>query len=254
MKNSTTTALKTVKVLKVDRENIKKFCDYAKFPMNKFSVAKLGDDNSWKTDNLKADEMKDIFKKICDQGDFSSFDAFICFISSHGNSVGVVGVDGEATEIKSMTKYLNERDSLTGKPKLFFTQNCRGDRKDGGVQHKTKKGMVTVPDKSHEFYVTIPKEADILTAYSSVDGYESYRNKKEGSWFITELTKVLTEHANDMQLTDMLVIVSEKVANLEHEDEEKLSKQERHIWKQMPCYTSTLRSSVVFEIPSGQNI
>ncbi len=60
---------------------------------------------------------------------------------------------------------------------------------------------------------------------------------EHGSWFITVLTKVFNEHINDMQLTDILAIVSDKVADIEHKDG----------WKQMPCFTSTLRKSVVFE-------
>ena len=232
---------------KVDKENIKKFCEGADFHVNEFSALKL-DDTSLGTDDLEADEIKKIFKVIS-KGDFSFYDAFMCFTSSHGTSDGIVGVDGDLVTFTSLINCLTKCASLKGKPKLFFAQNCRGTlKKDFGIELKTRaretddKTMTDyVKDVHHT--VTIPAEADVLTAYSSVDGYESYRDPIEGSWFISNLTSVLTEHVNDMQLTDMLAMVSEKVARLKHHKG----------WKQMPCYTSTLRRSVVFATTDGQS-
>ena len=218
-----------------DRKNIKEFCENNKITVNDFSQLKLKiNTTDLKTDELSAAEMGNLFKTIS-EGDFSNYDAFICFISSHGDSLSgeILGVDGDSIAVKLILRHLNTCSTLVGKPKLFFTQNCRGDKRDAGI--RKPKGKV-VADRV--FSLTIPIQADVLVAYSSVHGYESYRDEEEGSWFITVLTKVLNEHINDMQLTDILAIVNDKIADMEYEDG----------WKQMPCFTSTLRKSVVFNI------
>ncbi|CAB4038236.1 caspase, partial, partial [Paramuricea clavata] len=167
--------------------------------------------NDMETDDLTGDEMRNLFKTIS-KADFSSYDAFTCFISSHGGSEGIVGVDGDTVPINTLVDYLKKCPTLVDKPKLLFIQNCRGTRIDHGI--RKPKGN-TVAD--HGFSVTVPTEADILVAYSSVDGYEAYRDHEEGSWFITELTKVLKKHVHSKQLTDMLAIVNDLVSNRQSE-------------------------------------
>ena len=83
-----------------DRRNINQFCKNAKFSVNKFSDLKLRNTETLKTDNLTGKEMGDLFKSILTEGDFSSYDAFVCFTSSHGNSKGILGVDGDTHNFK----------------------------------------------------------------------------------------------------------------------------------------------------------
>ncbi|XP_028410346.1 caspase-3-like [Dendronephthya gigantea] len=217
-----------------DRKNINQFCRKANFSVNKLSDLKLCNTENLKTDNLTGEEIGDLFKTILTEGDFSSYDAFVCFISSHGNPDGIVGVDGNTHSFEKIFKRLSRCNSLVGKPKLLFAQNCRGEKRDYGV---TRPMLRTQSDHVHSNSLTIPKEADILVAYSSVDGYESYRDTKEGSWFITALTQVFNAHFKELQVTDMLAIVNEAVASREHAQG----------WKQMPCFSSTLRRSVIFK-------
>ncbi len=217
-----------------DRKKIKEFCKKAKFTVNHFSDLNLMSDaaTDLKTDDLAADEMEDLFKTIS-KGDFSDYDAFICFISSHGDSGGILGVDGDSITMREIVRPIKRCPSLIGKPKLFFIQSCRGYKKDTA---RVSKGMV-VADSSGYPQFTIPIEADILVAYSSLDGYELYRSENEGSWFITVLTQVFNEYAQDMNLTDMLAIVHEMVAGMEHCGR-----------KQTPLFMSTLRKAVCFRI------
>lgn len=57
--------------------------------------------------------------------------------------------------------------SLAGKPKLFFINACRGEKKDEGVRIMKKR---TQTDSSKQNGYKIPKYADFLIAQSSVDG------------------------------------------------------------------------------------
>ena len=225
-----------------DKANIEKFCRDAGFAVNAFPSLKKQDgtdlETIQKTDDLKADDVKRIFK-IISKASFLQYDAFICFISSHGSSEGIMGSDREYIDVNDISRRFNKCNTLTGKPKLFFMQHCRGDGVDEGIKLKTKKDGGKSDQK---FSGLIPTEADILTAYSCVDGYESHRDEITGSWFITELTKVFGAHAvKGMQLTDMLAIVSENVSKLEDNG------------KQVPSYTSTLTGSVVFKVGDGRN-
>ena len=201
-----------------DRANIKKYCDRAGFHVDKFK------------NNLTRNEMNTLFKTTSEQ-DFSPYDAFVCFISSHGDCGGIYGVDGNLISVDEIVLPLKGKRSLVGKPKLFFTQNCRGRDVDAGV----------VPDRpSPPIYH--PVEADILVAYSGSDGYEAYRDTTEGSWFITALTEVLNASPQDIHLADMLTIVNQRIAAKESTGR-----------KQMPCFTSTLRKAVYLQSSRSQS-
>ena len=215
-----------------DKQKIIEFCSKAEFNMN--------DKNTLKANDLKAREMKDLVDEIS-QRDFSSYDAFVCFISSHGDAGGIYGVDGKFITVPYIVdkfKPQGEFRSLVGKPKLFFTQNCRGTDFDLGeqAQDDVKSDSPVTP-------VYIPTEADILVAYSSADGYESYISTKKGSWFMSVLMHVLDTRAHDMNLTDMLAIVNLEVAKMDSRGR-----------KQMPCFTSSLRKAVYFKIPSPKKL
>ena len=237
-----------------DKKNIKEFCSEMNYTINDISGISLKDSQIsrlkfdhkglLRTDNLKAQEMKDLFQIIA-TGDFSSYDAFICFISSHGDEGGIFGYDDRSVPVKFITdqfKATDEYQSLVGKPKLFFTQNCRGSLKNEGrfVQHDggDENNGGDEADSGCKIPITIPTGADVLVAYSTVDGYESYRNNEMGSWFIIILIQVLKNHAHSLNLTDMLAIVNEAVGRREYMNGK----------KQMPCFTSTLRKAVRFEI------
>ncbi|CAB4038235.1 caspase-3-like [Paramuricea clavata] len=205
-----------------DRRNIYTLCKNAHFTLN--------ETRGLKTDDLTAEEMEDLFETIS-KGNFSPYDAFICFISSYGDSGGILGVDCDNITVKEIVRHLSKRCStLVGKPKLFFIQSCRPRMKDE-VGDKVVAEHAAYSTSSS---ITVPIETDILVAYSSLDGYESYRNlKEEGSWFITVLTQVLSKYAHYMSLTDMLAKVNEIVTSMEHCGK-----------RQMPLFMSTLRKAV----------
>jgi hypothetical protein len=202
-----------------DKKEIKRFCQNIGFTV----------DNR---NNLEAEEMRNVCRTISWNEDFRSYDAFMCFISSHGDEGGIYGVDGECIRIDDIARMFKGKVSLVNKPKLFFMQTCRGRNIDRGISNtQADHGALPRPLTIH-----LPVEADVLVAYSSLDGYESYRDIEEGSWFITVLIKVLNEHAHNMKLTDVLTIVNKRVADMVTAEGK----------KQMPCFLSTLRKAVHF--------
>lgn len=215
----------------VDKKNIKEFCTKAGFAM-------YGDLKSAReTDDLTFAGMATLFEDVSGR-DFTQYDAFICFISSHGSEGGILGTDGSAMTINQIVEQIIKNSSLAGKPKLFFFQNCRGGKENLGqsVVNRNVPEENEGPDPSDDdssFTVMIPTHADTLIACSSWYGYKSYRNPKEGSWFITVLTNVLTQHAESKHLTDMLIMVNEVLAEKDTKGR-----------KQMACFTCSLRKAV----------
>ena len=177
-------------------------------------------------DDLTAEEMIQVCESFSKTA-FRLYDALLVFISSHGDEGDVIyGTDGNSITVNNVISKFRGIVSLANKPKLFFMQNCRGRNSDGGVD-------TVQPDSPPIIPARIPIEADTLVAYSTVDGYESYRDVTQGSWFITVLMEVLNERDHGMNLTDLLSIVNKRVARLDY-----------HGRKQMSCFESTLRKPV----------
>ncbi|XP_021933181.1 caspase-1-like isoform X2 [Zootermopsis nevadensis] len=132
--------------------------------------------------------------------------------------------------------------TLVGKPKIFFIQACRGTMVDSGVS-------VDVTDSYTTSYV-LPTQADILIAYSTVDGtdgYYSWRNPRSGSWFIQALCHELQTHGRTRDLLTLLTFVCRRVA-IDYQStvpgDENMDRK-----KQIPVITSMLTRLVYF----GQN-
>ena len=103
----------------VDLDNIKAFCDKAGITV---------EDNRYQTRNLSFSDMAVLFDKVSEQ-DFNDYDAFFCFISSHGSQDGILGADRIAITINQIVDLIMKNESLANKPKLFFFQNCHAWQK-----------------------------------------------------------------------------------------------------------------------------
>ena len=95
---------------------------------------------------------------------------------------------------------------------MFFIQACRGDREDEG--HKLAEEDVTQRDsggKQPPSAHTIPQEADFFFGYATPLGNAAYRSRRHGSWYISELCKVLTKLAYTSNLSNMMRKVNDNV-------------------------------------------
>lgn len=52
---------------------------------------------------------------------------------------------------------------------------------------------------------------DMKICYSTVLGYNAFRDPVEGSWYIQILCKVFAEHAHDTHLEDLLKLIGENM-------------------------------------------
>ena len=212
-----------------DVEAIRKFCDEAGFDVNQTSM---------KTKNLKACEMYDLCSEMALRN-FSRYDAFVCFILSHGSEGGIYGVDDKTITVDDIVTNFKTCETLAGKPKLFFIQACQGRNQDSGINVDADSHPVGQPVAP----LRLPSGSDVLLAHSTVAGYEAYRNRQAGSWFIRTLMEKLEENAHKMHLMDILTLVNNTIAGLSTSDN----------LKQMPCQTTTLTKFVYFNYPAPLN-
>uniref|UniRef100_A0ABI7X113 Caspase-3 n=1 Tax=Felis catus TaxID=9685 RepID=A0ABI7X113_FELCA len=137
--------------------------------------------------------------------DHSKRSSFICVLLSHGDEGIIYGTNGPV-DLKKLTGFFRGDycRSLTGKPKLFIIQACRGTELDCGIE--TDSG--TEDDIACQ---KIPVEADFLYAYSTAPGYYSWRNSKDGSWFIQSLCSMLRLYAHKLEFMHILTRVNRKM-------------------------------------------
>ncbi|XP_040296966.1 caspase-8-like isoform X1 [Bufo bufo] len=176
-------------------------------------------------------------------------DSFVCFVLSHGEKGIVFGTDGKKVPVNSLTDCFNglQCPSLVGKPKVFFFQACQGDKSDTGVLY--------VSDSISSVYVNdalgqkLPITADFLTAFASVEEYESLRCTTTGSVYIQTLCSVLQNHKFfTTDLIRILTHVQNKIADRDFTIKKKFGYLKV---KQMPTHQSKLRKILILPPPSN---
>lgn len=182
--------------------------------------------------NQTSKQLKEALFQFAKLSDHNAADSMVVCLLSHGLEGQIYGVDGVLVSIPDLLAFFNGymAKDLVGKPKLFFIQACRGSDYDHGADvtdsaHVVNESQVTrtteqlltaaFPTDKLERFVepeTLPAEADMLVAYSTVPGYVSWSNLKKGSWFIQAIVDVFSTYAHTEDVVSMLVRVNGKVA------------------------------------------
>lgn len=170
--------------------------------------------------------------------DHTDADCLIVAAMSHGESGLLHSTDSLYPVDMLWAPFTGDRcRSLAGKPKLFFIQACRGVRLDKGVKiiHETDGKATTY---------SIPAYADIMVAYSTYDGFYSWRNPDAGSWFIQAICEELHLHGRTRDLLTLMTFVNRRVA-IEYQSYVP-QKESFHAKKQIPSIVSMLTRLVYF--------
>lgn len=186
-------------------------------------------------DNLDLTGITQVIRQIADE-DHSDRDCLSISILTHGQEPNLLYSRDYIYSFDLLWQSFTPDKCVTlaGKPKVFFVQACRGQKLDSGI-HLVRAS--TEIDSGCDSY-KIPKMADFLIAYSTAEGYYSWRNPENGTWFVQSLCRVLREHHLTKDLLRMLTIVSRIVA-VEHESYND-TRLDRHAQKQVPSISSTL--------------
>ncbi len=180
-------------------------------------------------ENLAAIEMQDTIFEMAHR-DHSHYDSFVCCILTHGETNVVHGADSLQVNLLDFAATMKLSPTLREKPKMFFIQACRGEMEYKGLE--IQKDGPEVPSIT----ATIPQEADFFFGYATPTGNAAYRSKRHGSWYISELCKVFTQHAYTHNLSSMMKKVNYQVSKAYTKEG----------YKQCPEYVDRLRKEVHF--------
>ncbi|XP_048056545.1 caspase-8-like [Megalobrama amblycephala] len=186
--------------------------------------------------NKTAAEMKNLLEEL---GKTVDGDCFVCCVLSHGVQEGVCGSDDGVVSVDEIREPFNgiTCKNLAGKPKLFFIQACRGRKHQDPVEVQAdapEDGASAMEVDGDDFDITIPSESDFLIARSTTDGHVSFRNQKEGSWFIQSLCRNLEELCPlGKDILEILVCVNNDVSHQGIQS------------KQMPVHEVAMRKKLI---------
>lgn len=176
--------------------------------------------------------------------DHSERDCICVFILSHGSRNGLIHAKDQLYPLDTISSLFTAENcfTLAGKPKLFFIQACRGSGLDGGIGvrstsfSETDSAVATVNYK-------IPTHADFLFGYSTVEGFKSWRDPINGSWYIQVLCKTLETHWEQFDLMKILTITAREIATEYESYHDNVHERGQ---KQIPTLISMLTREIIF--------
>ncbi|KAH9377848.1 hypothetical protein HPB48_016332 [Haemaphysalis longicornis] len=163
--------------------------------------------------NLTRDEMKELLRRVSKAESHRFADCLVVILMSHGEEGFIYGSDSEKLRLQHDVygPFNNEEcPTLQGKPKIFLVQACRGGEWDSGTHDvRIRTDSPNVPDGNCTvtFEPTrnrIPVLSDMYIAYATIPGYIALRNRAMGSWFLSAVTKVFSEHACSTSLDGLM--------------------------------------------------
>ncbi|XP_026233046.1 caspase-8 isoform X2 [Anabas testudineus] len=189
-------------------------------------------------------DMRSLLREL-GRRDHSQMDGVVCCILSHGKEGCVYGADDLPVTFTELCKPLNGLScpSLADKPKLFFVQACQGTSEQQAVYIESDDHTGTLCSDAVALTESIPADADFLFAMSTVPSFVSYRDTKNGSWFIQSLCQNLVQMVD--RGCDLVSILTKVNADVSKKTDS------AGIKKQMPQPAFTLRKKVVFPLPTA---
>ena len=211
-----------------------------------------------KKENLSKEQLEHVLGEVTRQ-DHSNYDCFVLWLMSHGSSGEVVCFDGKMMPIQDIGDIFSKCETLSGKPKLFFIQACRGVKEDEGVNvsvdhdasspYRANK-IIESRKADPVIQLKIPSHADFLYAFSTVDKYTSYRNPEKGTHYVRCFVEAFNKHVAHEHILDILTVVNHKVSKMETTRPSSTNENKTKTCKQMPEVRHTLRKKVHFSTQS----
>ena len=171
-------------------------------------------------------------------------DSFMCCIMSHGAEGVVYGTDKETFDLENIYHYLGECKHLTGKPKMIFIQACQGSaiaEHDGPEAPPPPPVTDDGPGKGR----VATRTADFLLSYAAFYGQMSFREKKNGSWYMSALCNIFKENYKSKDVVSMITDVHKEVMDQEATDAQ------GKVCLQCPRLEHTLRHKVHLAVEGG---
>lgn len=126
-------------------------------------------------------------------------DSFVCCVLSHGDRGVVFGSDSKEVTREDIERGTGKSKTLKGRPKIFFIQACQGS---GAGTAPVTRIVSDGSGLSRTSANTTSERAHIYTCLASVIGDRAYRRGVRGSWFVTEVCKILCECGTSYKFPD----------------------------------------------------
>ncbi|OXU20628.1 hypothetical protein TSAR_006461 [Trichomalopsis sarcophagae] len=157
-------------------------------------------------------------------------DAAFVIISSHGSGkpgnceTEITGIDYKSKGYKkvvctSIMNYFTAEHCryLSGKPKIFIFQTCRGSNEQVAVPRHAIDAVTNNLPRIEEAYVqfseTMRNYEDMLIVYSTIPGFVSYRDEYNGTWFIQILCEVFMNYAHKVHVRELFDMIDFRLKN-----------------------------------------
>lgn len=204
-------------------------------------------------ENLSTDGVNQVITNLSQENHYDR-NCMLVTIMSHGDFNGIIyTTDGLIYTDDVQKPFMDPKNcpSLHGKPKIFFIQACRGSMKDVGCiielkPEKAEKALASRGEPSSTEKYVVSSLADILVYFSSSEGFPSFKNTNEGSWFIQSISNNLRkclEAENEIEFMTLLHRVNREVAFSKQADTD--DDDDFKACKQMPVIVSMLTKSLV---------
>lgn len=200
--------------------------------------------------------------------DHTDEDCLVVIILTHGKIIPFVNKKGDIFQtilshdlvsyleakdkdypIESVFKYFTNENcpTLKDKPKLFFIQACQGNKIDEGSWIKLLKEKTETDGSKFKLLKreTVLPQNDFLIVYASLPGFYSFRNKRDGSWFIRALCTELNNKKN-LKGCDLMKILTFAIQTVAYDCESHSDNIEFDEKKQIPCVVSYLTKLLFF--------
>ncbi|PIK55213.1 putative caspase-3 isoform X1 [Apostichopus japonicus] len=200
-----------------------------------------------KKQNLNLEEMKQLYC-LQEKEDHTNYSCFVSVILSHGEREGVCGVDynkdqPEVLRTEDFVDVMDHCPTLRGKPKVFFTQACRGtninkqtttqldarrpkedierekreEMERERIRKEREQGDIEKDFKKMNLGENNPRQnnshvrSDILEAFPTIKDYAAAREVDTGTWYMQSVCELLKKEAHKEDLISVLTKVNNQV-------------------------------------------
>ena len=221
-----------------------------------------------KEENLTKSELENLLDEQTEKS-HENYDCFLCVVMSHGIDDHIVTRDNQLISFAEIMAPIKSCPTLIGKPKMFFFQACRGDKKLESIlreqlppisqsrtssANSTKSSQIArmsdTTNLQNKNFSKLPPiqseyESDLLVYCSTIPNNLSWsRDPEEGTIFIKSVCDVFKTAYND--IPDNL-----SLAQMVNKINDELSSKEVKV-QVAECVTRTKRE--VYFLPKNVNI
>lgn len=178
--------------------------------------------------NVSADETRQLLRDASKAESQADAECLVVVLIFPGKENTIYGSDGEVVHLEhDVYQCFNNENcpALIGKPKIFFVQSCgvaddHNESEDQGAN--AEKTPAATGDSSHDNssmpHQRTPVVSDMYIAHVTIPANAALRNHHVGSWFLSAVSEVFSEHAGNMSLDGLMKRVHDRVMQCSAED------------------------------------